>query len=91
MKPPTAPQVRIGQVWADKDPYSVGRTFRIIAIEDERAVCEVLTNSTSAQKLLDRLPPASWVRDVRGRKTRIQIRRLRPTVRGFDLIQDVAE
>ena len=41
----TEDAVRVGQVWADNDPRSEGRTIRVVEVGPVRAVCEILTNS----------------------------------------------
>jgi hypothetical protein len=35
------PPVRVGQVWADNDWRSAGRTVMVIAITDGKAICAV--------------------------------------------------
>lgn len=37
-----APDVRIGQVWADNDWRSQGRTVIVLDIEDDAAICAVV-------------------------------------------------
>jgi hypothetical protein len=77
----SAPEVRPGQVWADNDPRSAGRTIRIDAIERSDTPyaedCAVVTTLT----------PARNVGRV-GHQTRIAIRRFRPTSTGYRLITD---
>lgn len=73
-------EVKPGQVWADNDTRSEGRTLRVDAIEDSKAVCTILTNSSLE---------SSWPRqDTRGRVTRISLTRFRPTATGYRLIWD---
>jgi hypothetical protein len=76
-----APDVRAGQVWADNDSRSRGRTLRIDLIEkaeppntEDVAVCTVLT-----------APPSMPV----GKQTRIMVRRFRPNSTGYKLVKDV--
>lgn len=90
----TAPVVRPGQVWADNDPRSAGRTLRVDSIDDHKATCTVLTNPTETQELLDgvRETPA-WARpqDRRGKSTRISLARFVPSSTGYRLVQDAPE
>lgn len=53
-------EVKVGDVWKDNDPRSAGRTLRIDAIEGDRAVCTVLTNSDDTQATLDNPPDRTW-------------------------------
>jgi len=73
----TPPDVRPGQVWADNDPRSAGRTFRVISITaGGRVQCVVLT------------PPTAWPATRVGHSVSIAARRLRPTARGYRLVSD---
>ncbi|MET8985880.1 hypothetical protein ABZW49_10565 [Nonomuraea wenchangensis] len=93
---PETPDVRPGQVWADNDERSAGRTLRVDAIEGDKAVCTVLTNSDDTQKHLDayerpgrsRYPSGPLLRDTRGKVRRISLSRFRPTSTGYRLIAD---
>lgn len=74
-----APEVRPGQVWADNDPRSAGRTVRIESIDisgDEPvAICTVL----------------SLARNVctgMGSIKKIKVRRFRPVSSGYVLVTD---
>ncbi len=69
--------VKVGQVWADCDKRCLGRSIKILAIEGDRAVCEVLTGI------------AGSMAPVVGRKVRVAIKRLRPTATGYKLVSDV--
>jgi hypothetical protein len=87
------PDVRVGQIYADNDPRSEGRTLRVDDVRpgtDGRpvAVCTILTNSAEVQAALD--DPTSGYRgqDPRGRQTRIAVRRMAPTSTGYRLVQD---
>lgn len=76
----TAPKVRIGSVWADNSVYSRGRHIRVEAIEDDYAICLVLTNSDQVQRDLDSKAECGWpfnARDMRGGTTRIRLDRFR--------------
>ncbi|MEO3869370.1 hypothetical protein ABGB18_11110 [Nonomuraea sp. B12E4] len=84
------PDVRAGQVWADNDERVAGRTLRVEAIDGDKAVCTVLTNSTDTQERIDR-GERSNLQDTRGRTTRISLARFRPTKTGYRLVQDVPD
>lgn len=78
------PDVRPGQVYADNDARSAGRTIRVDAIEGDKAVCTVLTNA-------DYYQGDSWQRDARGHSTRISLKRFKPTSTGYRLVKDAPE
>lgn len=80
------PTVRPGQVWADNDRRAKGRTLRVDAIDGDKAVCTILTNSDAAQSNLDRGDP--WTVDMRGKTTRVALRRLRPSSTGYRFVQE---
>jgi hypothetical protein len=79
-------EIRVGQVWADADWRSEGRTIRVVALEEpghvllhaRRAVCEVLTEPGG--KVLGR-----------PRRVRIQVDRMHPTSTGYRLVQEAAK
>jgi hypothetical protein len=77
-------EVKPGQVWADNDPRCEGRTLRVEAIEDTKAVCVVLTNSKLTQGHLDQ--KTGWAKDMRGKTTKISLNRFRPTSTGYRLL-----
>ena len=79
-------EVKPHQIWADNDRRNDGRTIRVDAIENGKAVCTVLTNSTKAQKELDR--GTAGFQDTRGRVTRISLSRFRPTSTGYRLVSE---
>ena len=86
--------VRVGQVWADNDPRSRGRTIKVHAIEGTKAVCSVLTNDHEVQTYVDgRKARPAWARnafqDQRGKIVRISLSRFKPTSSGYKLVQDV--
>jgi hypothetical protein len=85
------PDVRPGQVWADNDPRSAGRTLRVIDVVGHQVTCEVVTNADDTQKELDLPTPRSWYApaDKRGGRTRISLRRFVPTSSGYRLVTDV--
>lgn len=67
--------VKVGQVWADNDWRSQGRTVRIVAIGVQRATVEVLTVVGGA--------PAR-----NPRQTRVRLARFKPTSTGYRLIEE---
>jgi hypothetical protein len=90
---PVIPDVKVGQVYADNDRRSAGRTLRVDAIEDGKALCTVLTNEAVTQAYID--DPASkpnWMprayKDQRGKQTRIALSRFVPTSTGYRLISE---
>ena len=70
-------EVKVGQVWADNDPRSVGRTIKVIAIGTHSARCETLT------------PVEGSSRDSVGKTRMVALDRFRPTTNGYRLIKDV--
>jgi len=83
------PDVRPGQVWADNDPRSTGRTIRVERIVRNEALCTILTNRNDVQRKLDR--GDSLVRDRHGKQTSISLVRFHPTSTGYRLIADAPE
>jgi hypothetical protein len=85
------PDVQPGQVWADNDKRSRGRTLRVErVVQDPRmgkpvAVCTVLTNSDRVQGEVDRWGVKSHFKDTRGNTVRIAVNRMRPTATGYRL------
>ncbi len=81
--------VRPGQVWADNDPRSEGRTLRVDMLAEGKAYCTILTNPNDVQAALD--DPRSgppWVipTDRRGKTTTISVKRFRATGSGYRLV-----
>jgi hypothetical protein len=68
--------VKSGQLWADSDPRSAGRTVRVHHIEGDKAVCVVRTNADDATT--DRVSTT----------TRIALRRFADNARGYRLIEE---
>ncbi|WP_432034648.1 hypothetical protein [Streptomyces antibioticus] len=68
------PGVRVGQVWADNDKRSEGRTVRIDEIDARYAYCTVLTTAMPSSRT--------------GQRTRIGLERMRPTSTGYRLLED---
>lgn len=81
-----APPVRPGQAWADTDPRHRGRTIRVEEIVGEKALCIIVTNRHEQQALVD--GGVANRPDMRGRRTRIRLDRLRPNRTGYRLIKD---
>lgn len=81
------PDVRPGQVWADNDPRVAGRTLRVESVTTTHAVCVIVTHDAQTQRALDEGSP--WVRDRRGKITRIMLARFFPTSTGYRLVRDV--
>src|SRR6478609_1153081 len=78
---PEVPDVRPGQVWADNDWRSEGRTVMVLEVDerdgkDPHAIVEVLT------------PAKGGLPIKKPRKTRIAVRRFVPNSTGYRLIQD---
>lgn len=70
-----APEVAKDQVWADNDPRSKGRTLKVLAVTDSKAVCEVLTDADNTK------------RSQVGQVTRISLHRFKPTASGYRLVK----
>lgn len=84
------PVVEPGQVWADNDRRSNGRTVRVDRVVNDPtkgeqvAVCTVLTNSDRVQSFIG--SGSNHFRDTRGTTVRIAVRRMRPTSTGYRLV-----
>ena len=81
--------VRPGQIWADNDYRAKGRTVRVDSTDATHADCTVLTDRTAATYR----HPSGYVHQLGsvatvGKKTRIALRRFRPTSTGYRLVQD---
>jgi len=76
------PDVRPGQVWADNDKRSRGRTVKVLEVVDRggdpHAIVQVLTVARGALPLDPRKP----------RITRIAVRRFVPNSTGYRLEKD---
>jgi hypothetical protein len=76
--------VKPGQIWADNDWRSKGRTLRVDSVDEVHATCTVLTNSDDVQSRID---SSSWgFSDTRGKVRRIRLDRFRPTSTGYRLL-----
>lgn len=82
---PAAGPIRPGQVWADNDWRSEGRTVRVDRVDSRYAYCTILTNTTRSQKILDACHLRQAV-DRRGAQARILLSRMRPTSTGYRLV-----
>ena len=61
--------VKINQIWSDKDKRRSGRTFKVVSITDNKAVCEVISRGTTEGKTpirirLDRFQPKYYSLDA---------------------------
>ena len=72
--------VRPGQIWADNDPRSRGRTLRVVSVGPDKVRCVVLTASEAN---------ATSATDPVGKTTQISRSRFRPTSNGYRLVADV--
>ncbi len=82
--------VEVGQVWADNDSRSVGRTIRVDAIDGAKATCTIITNSDDTQQYVDGVKvraayEQNAYKDRRGQKVKIAIKRFKPTSTGYRL------
>lgn len=90
-------ELQPGQVWADNDPRSEGRTLRVDRIESGKAVCTVLTMSDEATENLraqQRLIESGQgtrgyplLRSTVGKTVRISQTRFKPTSTGYRLVE----
>jgi hypothetical protein len=85
--------VKPGQIWADNDPRAAGRTIRVDAIDGDKAICTVVTNTNETQAYVDSPASkptymASAYSDRRGRQTRISLTRFVPNSTGYRLLED---
>lgn len=75
-----AKPVRVGQIWADNDTRCRGRTLKVVelnlCVDSPFAVCEVVTDAEGS--------PTRAV----GRRTKISLKRLKPTSTGYRLLID---
>jgi len=77
---PMRTRVKKGQIWADNDKRSKGRTLEVISVWKKHVFCEVLTLVGGGQPgLHDR------------KETRIRLDRMWPCSTGYRLIKDVEE
>jgi hypothetical protein len=72
-------QVAAGQVWADNDARSAGRTLRVDKVIGEHAWCMVLTDMEQR---------ATGAKTTVGKSTRIKLSRFRPTSTGYRYLRD---
>lgn len=71
--------VEAGQVWADNDKRTLGRTFRVVKVDETHASCIVLT------------PPDDFPNQKVGNTTRIRLSSFKPTSTGYVLLTDAEE
>jgi hypothetical protein len=68
-----APEVRVGQVWADNDKRNRARRYiQITAIDGDKAVCEAWYDEPSSK----------------ARTVRIRLDRFKPTSTGYQLVSE---
>lgn len=93
-----APEVRVGQVWADNDPRSAGRTVEVIEIgltKDRITSRRGWAGRTEVreEKPAVRVRTLTVSRNVSistiGRETLVLLDRFRPIKTGYQLIKDV--
>jgi hypothetical protein len=83
------PDVRPGQVWADNDPRSAGRTLRVDSIENGKAICIIVTDADDVAAHIRRAHECGAVaRGSVGRTTRISLARFVPSTTGYRLMRD---
>lgn len=83
------PDVRPGQVWADNDPRSAGRTLRVDSIENGKAICVIVTDADDVAARIHRAHECGVAaRGSVGRTTRISLPRFVPSATGYRLVQD---
>ena len=85
--------VRPGQVWADNDVRSKGRTIRVVDVGPVTAICEIRTNSDAQQEYVDGVRSMVGYRpvDMRGKRTQIALRRFKPTSTGYRLLEEASD
>ena len=85
------PTVEPGQVWADNDPRSAGRTLRVEHITTTgKAFCVILSNSNEAQQEIDggaQRATGYRPKDMRGSTTHIKLSRFKSTSTGYRLVE----
>lgn len=69
-------EVKVGQVWADNDKRSAGRTVTVVALEEAYHPFKHYRYTVAV------------VEDRGGRRTRIRTDRMRPTSTGYRLVRD---
>lgn len=72
----TEQAVETGQIWADNDPRAYARKLRVVEIDETHATVE----------LYQPRHPVSSAKP--GRRTRILLRRFRPTSTGYRLVRN---
>jgi hypothetical protein len=68
-------EIQVGQIWADNDPRSAGRTLQVEVIDERYVRMRVLTDGKAT------------VRSSVGRLYAISKDRLRPTKNGYILVR----
>ncbi len=84
----TVTEVKVGQVWADNDPRSEGRTVRVDVVDGRRAFCTVITNSNLVQQDVSDPHRVLPVNDRRGKTTSIHLDGFDGSRRGYVLVKE---
>ena len=71
-------QVKVGQVWKDNDKRGPQRYIRVVSIEGDKATCARVMFGT----------PGEFVDSPVKVKTKIALRRFRPTSTGYVLVTE---
>lgn len=74
-------EIKPGQVWADNDPRSKGRTIRVLRVEETHAVVIVLSARIHAQQ--------AERNRAEGAERRVRLDRFKPTRTGYRLVKEV--
>lgn len=77
----------VGQIWADNDWRSRGRTFRIDSVAEAHAICTILTN-VGHDPVNPDAPNMFALRDMVGKQTKILLRRFKPNSTGYRYLRD---
>lgn len=83
-----APEVRVGQVWADNDRRCAGRYVKVLAIEPARRRADLYARDVPAKALVAACDQNGLTHFLRGKEqlTRIRLDRFRPTSTGYRLV-----
>jgi hypothetical protein len=76
---PEPQKVEVGQVWADNDWRSEGRTVRVVEVDATHATVELVTAA-------EMLRGVTSTRGA-GRRSRIRLDRFRPVSTGYRLVE----
>lgn len=93
-EPVNAPEVKVGQVWADNDKRSRGRHVLVVALLPAMPSTDPHVRDTPARaEVVPCAPTGRIIRNGRGQATNTKIRlsRFRPSSTGYRLVRDVDE